>query len=54
MGWGHNKWNYAYSVGVLKPDYIIELWYPSDEDIVLIRKLGYVRERNGIYVRTTH
>ncbi len=54
MGWGHNKWNYAYSVGVLKPDYIIELWYPNDEDIGLIRKLGYVRERNGMYVRTTH
>jgi arabinofuranosyltransferase len=30
---GHMKWDYAYSVGVLKPDVVVETWYPSDEDL---------------------
>jgi len=51
MSIGHNKWNYAYSVGVLKPDFIIELWQPSQEDMALIAKLGYVRDPSGIYIR---
>jgi hypothetical protein len=51
MSPGHNKWDYAYSIGVLKPDYIVQLWKPTAADIELIKKLGYSRS-SGMYVRT--
>ncbi len=28
---GHLKWDYGYSIGTLKPDVVMELWYQSDE-----------------------
>ncbi|GAB4580891.1 MAG: hypothetical protein Fur0022_36350 [Anaerolineales bacterium] len=28
---GHNKWNYAYSIGELQPDLVVQLWSHSDE-----------------------
>jgi arabinofuranosyltransferase len=28
---GHNKWDYAYSIGQLKPDVVIQLWKGRDE-----------------------
>jgi hypothetical protein len=49
---GHNKWDYAYSIGVLEPDYIVQLWKPTPADLELIKKLGYSRS-SGMYVRTT-
>ena len=32
MSPGHNKWDYTHSIGVLKPDYIVQLWKPTAED----------------------
>lgn len=29
---GHNKWNYAYSIGELKPDVIAQIWENTDEE----------------------
>ena len=28
---GHNKWDYAYSIGELKPDLVVQLWSHPDE-----------------------
>ncbi|HLF89436.1 MAG TPA: hypothetical protein VI451_10850 [Anaerolineales bacterium] len=28
---GHNKWNYAYSIGELQPDLVVQLWSNSEE-----------------------
>jgi arabinofuranosyltransferase len=38
---GHNKWNYEYSIGVLKPDLIAETWYMNDIDRENFTKWGY-------------
>ena len=51
MATGHNKWNYEHSVGVLKPDYIVELWHPTQADIAYISRLGYSQKPGGIYIR---
>jgi hypothetical protein len=38
---GHNKWDYAYSLGQLKPDIVISAFpYDEDSDIVMGRKLA--------------
>jgi hypothetical protein len=29
---GHNKWNYAYSIGTLKPDVVAQIWETTDEE----------------------
>lgn len=30
---GHNKWNYAYSIGELQPDVIAQTWEGTDEEV---------------------
>ncbi len=39
---GHNKWNYAYSIGQLKPDLVWDLWKPTDAEKKMIEGFGYV------------
>lgn len=51
MNPGHNKWDYAYSVGVLKPDYILELWDPTPENRAYVTGLGYAELPNGLFFR---
>lgn len=29
---GHNKWNYAYSIGELRPDVVAQIWENTDEE----------------------
>ena len=41
---GHLKWDYAYSVGVLKPDVVAETWFPSDEDLRRVFDPSYTLE----------
>ena len=48
---GHNKWNYAYSVGTLKPDLIIEGYHLEAADFALFSRLGYTSPASGLYVR---
>jgi len=38
---GHNKWNYSYSVGQLKPDLVEALWEPTDTDLSNMTAWGY-------------
>jgi len=30
---GHNKWNYAYSIGELQPDVVAQIWEGTDEEV---------------------
>ncbi len=30
---GHNKWNYAYSIGELQPDVVAQIWEDTDEEV---------------------
>jgi hypothetical protein len=57
---GHDKWDYEYSIGSLRPDVILQLWRPTGTDRRLIESAGYdpipVRGRRGhldqqIYLR---
>jgi len=38
---GHNKWNYEYSIGSLRPDVIFQLWNPDTRDLQNIERWGY-------------
>jgi len=51
---GHMKWDYAHSIGRLRPDVVTELWRPTPADLALLRSAGYVRVRQrstDAYVR---
>jgi hypothetical protein len=47
---GHNKWNYNYSIGQLKPDVIADEWGESPGWLE-IHKDEYERLPNGIWIR---
>jgi arabinofuranosyltransferase len=49
---GHNKWDYAYSVGVLRPDVIVQTWRATSADVRLIRSFGYEPLGSDSFVRT--
>lgn len=38
---GHTKWDYAYSVGSLRPDVITQLFHPTRADLDLLERSGY-------------
>lgn len=38
---GHNKWDYDYSIGEMRPDLVISLWSPTSEDLENMRSWGY-------------
>jgi len=39
---GHNKWDYAYSIGSFRPD-LVALYRPSDADVANLSRWGYVQ-----------
>jgi arabinofuranosyltransferase len=49
---GHNKWDYAYSVGAHRPDVIVQTWRATLDDVRLIRSLGYEPIGRDAFVRT--
>lgn len=49
---GHDKWDYAYSVGVERPDVIVQTWRATPDDVRLIRSLGYEPIGRDAFVRT--
>lgn len=54
LGWfypGHMKWNYESSLTRYQPDLIYELWFPTDSDRDLIRRMGYEQIRDNLYVK---
>jgi hypothetical protein len=48
---GHNKWNYAYSIGKLQPDLVMGLWKDTDSDRKMMTKWGYIPICLGMYLR---
>jgi arabinofuranosyltransferase len=48
---GHDRFDYAYSVGVLKPDLILQLWFPTDQTLRMLADAGYDQVFGGVYVR---
>ena len=38
---GHNKWDYEYSIGKLRPDVVSELWFGTQEDEIFLIEGGY-------------
>jgi arabinofuranosyltransferase len=52
---GHNKWNYEYSIGLLRPDVVFQLWHHTDSDKERLKEWGYeekcfLNERMGYFL----
>jgi hypothetical protein len=47
---GHNKWDYAYSIGRLRPDVVAQLFKPKPAVFALLRASGY----QSVCVRVDH
>ena len=53
---GHDKWNYPYSIGQLRPDLVAQIWQSNDAVLRALEGWGYVRVHpqrgpNDLYVR---
>jgi hypothetical protein len=53
---GHDKWNYRYSIGELRPDVVAQIWHARDDrDVRLLASWGYSRVHErlepDLYVR---
>jgi hypothetical protein len=48
---GHDKWDYGYSIGQLRPDVVADLWHASEDDIRSIERWGYVRLAPWVFAR---
>ena len=41
---GHDKWDYDYSIGHLKPDIVVGIYFPSSTDLAHLKTWGYVSQ----------
>ena len=48
---GHDKWDYHYSVGELRPDVVAQLWHASDADRAAVERAGYVPIAPWVFAR---
>jgi hypothetical protein len=48
---GHVKWNYAYSIGRLRPDVVTQLYTPTARDACNLRTWGYTQIAPELFVR---
>jgi hypothetical protein len=48
---GHNKWDYAHSIGELRPAVVTSLFFPTRTDLCSMRRWGYEQVTEGFYVR---
>jgi arabinofuranosyltransferase len=48
---GHNKWDYGYSIGRLRPDVIALLWFATPAELCRIQGWGYRRLVHEFFVR---
>jgi hypothetical protein len=49
---GHDKWDYGYSIGQLRPDVVAELWHAVPADFQAIEGRGYIRLAPWVFART--
>jgi hypothetical protein len=47
---GHNKWDYAYSIGRLRPQVVVSLWWQTRQDLCNMRRWGYEQIAPRLYV----
>lgn len=48
---GHNKWDYAYSIGTKRPDLIVQLWHETAKDVDLVQSLSYEQIGDHTFIR---
>jgi hypothetical protein len=48
---GHTKWDYAYSIGRLRPDVVVSLWNATPDDRAALARWGYRSLGGDAYVR---
>ncbi len=48
---GHDKWDYAYSIGQLRPDVVAQLWHAGPADLQAIQSRGYIRLAPWVFAR---
>jgi hypothetical protein len=48
---GHDKWDYAYSIGELRPDVVADFWPRQPGDLARLAGWGYTEYGQDIYVR---
>lgn len=48
---GHDKQDYAYSFGELRPDVVADYWHPKPDAVQALAAFGFERLPNGIYIR---
>ncbi|HEX5503081.1 MAG TPA: hypothetical protein VFW96_10700 [Thermomicrobiales bacterium] len=48
---GHDKWDYAYSIGVLRPDVVADFWPRQPDDRARLIGWGYTAYGPDLYVR---
>jgi hypothetical protein len=49
---GHDRFDYRYSIGVLRPDLVIHLWHPTEDTFRLLSALGYEHVFGSVYARS--
>ncbi|HEY0633261.1 MAG TPA: hypothetical protein VGC98_14490 [Thermoleophilaceae bacterium] len=47
---GHNKWNYAHSIGALRPPVVASLWWPTARDLCDMARWGYQQVGPRVYL----
>src|SRR5258708_30341874 len=48
---GHDKWDYGYSIGQLRPDVVAQLWHASEVELRAIEGRGYIRLAPWVFAR---
>jgi arabinofuranosyltransferase len=48
---GHDKWDYDYSIGRMKPDVVTQIWQPTRADLRKLRAWGYEELCPTVWVR---
>lgn len=48
---GHDKWDYAYSIGALRPDVVADFWPRQPDDLARLASWGYTEYGQDIFVR---
>ena len=48
---GHDKWDYGYSIGQLRPDVVAQMWHATPVDFQAIESWGYIRLAPWVFAR---
>lgn len=46
---GHDKWDYDYSIGTLRPDVVVNLAFPTPAELAHMTTWGYLQTSGGIF-----